>query len=74
VRLIRRALFIATLLLLIACDRGLSIHQIKSQDQATVGSTATDAQVVVNVTTTRQLIGESWYAPKVEVTNESNRP
>jgi len=30
--------------------------------------------VVVNVTTTRQLIGETWYAPKVKVTNESNSP
>jgi hypothetical protein len=33
-----------------------------------------DTRVVVNVTTTRQLIGETWYAPKVKVTNGSNSP
>jgi len=30
--------------------------------------------VVVSVTTTRQLIGETWYAPKVKITNKSNSP
>jgi hypothetical protein len=73
-RLICNAFFIATLLLLIACDPGVSIHQITSQNPAIVGSTATDSRVVVNVTTTHQLIGETWYAPKVKVTNESNSP
>ncbi len=33
-----------------------------------------DTQVVVDVITTHQLIGETWYAPKVKVTNASDSP
>ena len=73
-RLVRGALFITIPVLLIACDPGVSIHQIKSQDQTAVGSNTPNTKVAVNVTTTRQLIGATWYAPKVKVTNASNAP
>jgi hypothetical protein len=57
-----------------ACDPGVSIRQIKSQGQTTVGRVAAENQVVLDVKTTRQLIGEAWYDPEVQVTNSTSSP
>jgi hypothetical protein len=73
-RLVRRALFVPLLILIVGCDPGVSIHQIKSHGQASTGSLTSRPQVVIDVITRAQLIHETWYDPKVNVSNESNLP
>jgi hypothetical protein len=52
----------------------MTVRQLKSSDQAPHGSTMPAPQVIVHIKTTRQLIGETWYAPEVKVTNSSKAP
>jgi hypothetical protein len=73
-KLLRKAILVAIPVLMTACDPGVSIRQIKSQGQTTIGSNAPDSQVVLDVKTTLQLIGETWYAPEVRVTNSGRSP
>jgi len=73
-RLLRKARFVALPVLMTGCDPGISIRQIKSPGQATVGKFATENQVVLDVKPTRQLIGEAWYDPEVRITNSSSLP
>jgi len=49
---------------LIACDPGMAIRQqdVPKNPESRVGLT-------IRIATRHQLIGESWYAPKVEVRN-----
>jgi len=54
--------------LTIGCDPGMVIRQTSS-----LGA-AGGASVVVYVKTSHPLIGETWYAPGVEVTNSSDSP
>jgi len=73
-KLLRVAILVAISALMTACDPGVSIRQIKSQGQTTVGRVAAENQVVLEVKTTRQLIGEAWYDPEVQVTNSTSSP
>jgi hypothetical protein len=57
------------LLVAVACDPGVTVRQSRSN----VGTPLTDA-VELDVKTSRHLIGESWYAPKVEIGNHSYSP
>jgi hypothetical protein len=61
-------------LLMVACDPGMSIRQVKSPVQGTIRSAASDAEVIVSVNTTHQLIGVTFYEPKIKVTNVANQP
>jgi hypothetical protein len=54
-------------LLLVACDPGMTIRQIKV-------SNGTSAQLTINVKTQHPLIGHTWYVPQVTVTNSSDSP
>jgi hypothetical protein len=74
VKYLVRALLSAILLLVAACDPGMTVHQTKSAYEATNGNTATDSQVAIHVKTTHQLIGETWYMPEVQVTNSDESP
>ena len=54
------------------CDPGMTIRQAKSPQKATSGISGGGAQVVLEVKTIHPLIGETWYAPQVKITNSSN--
>ncbi len=54
-------------LLLVACDPGMTIRQIKA-------SNGTSARITLNVKTEHPLIGHTWYVPQVTVTNSSDSP
>jgi hypothetical protein len=57
-----------------ACDPGISVRQIRSTGNTTVGQVSAENQLVLDVKTTRQLIGEAWYDPEVRITNSSSSP
>jgi len=57
--------FIAVSVLLVACDPGMTIHQIEA-------APGTSAPVTIKVKTEHPLIGNHWYAPTVAVTNNSD--
>jgi hypothetical protein len=52
-----------------ACDRGMTIRQ----DVPNEGREA-NTSVAIHVRATNPLIGETWYAPEVEITNLSGSP
>jgi hypothetical protein len=54
-------------LLLVDCDPGMTIRQIKV-------SNGPSAQLTINVKTQHPLIGHTWYVPQVTVNNCSNSP
>ena len=56
-------------LLIVACDPGVTIRQADSPKE--VGKRSS---VILRVKSTRQLIGETHYAPQVTVTNTSEAP
>jgi hypothetical protein len=66
-RRIVRALVPFTLLLMSACDPGITIRQTLSRAES-----AATPGVVVQVATSHPFIGESSYAPVVTVTNSSD--
>jgi LEA14-like dessication related protein len=66
-RLIFRMVFLAITVVQVACDPGMTVHQLKSSDEV-------QSDMVVRIKTTRQLIGETWYAPEIEVTNPNKSP
>jgi hypothetical protein len=69
-----RTVFVSMPLLMVACDPGMSIRQVKAPLQGTVRGAASDADVIISVNTTHQLIGVKWYDPRIKVTNVSNQP
>jgi hypothetical protein len=71
---ILRTVLVSMPFLMVACDPGMSIRQVKAPVQATIGNVASDADVIVSVNTTHQLIGVNWYEPRIKVTNVSNQP
>jgi len=73
-KLLRKAVVIIISIVMTACDPGISIRQIRPLGQTTVDTDAPDSPVVLDVKTTRQLIGETWYAPEVWVTNSGRSP
>lgn len=60
---------IAVQALTVACDPGMLIRQTNYPDQAANRDSALEAQVVVSVKATSQLIGKTWYDPEVKVAN-----
>ena len=64
-------LFSAMLLLMVACDPGMTIRQTKSLSK---GVGAATPVVAIHVKTSHPLIGHTWYAPEVKVTNLSDSP
>lgn len=58
---------IAVLLLLVGCDPGMTIHQIKA-------STGPSAPLTIKVKTEHPLVGDDLYVPSVAVTNISDSP
>lgn len=69
-----RALLGATAVLVVACDPGMTIRQTKSSGEVTNGGHAASPQVAIDVKTSHPLIGETWYAPQVRITNSSDSP
>ena len=57
-----------------ACDPGISVRQITSRGQTTVGKLAPVNSVALDVKTTRQLIGQAWYDPEIRITNSTSSP
>lgn len=62
------AFLTAVMVLTIGCDPGMMIRQTTSS------GAASGASVAVYVKTSHPLIGETWYAPEVKVTNSSDSP
>jgi hypothetical protein len=73
-KLLRKAVVAIISVVMTACDPGISIRQIRPLGQTTVDSDAPDSPLLLDVKTTRQLIGETWYAPEVWVTNSGRSP
>ncbi len=67
-----RMFVVLVMVLLVACDPGMTIRQAKSPHEGTSGISAGGAQVVLEVKTSHQLIGETWYVPKVRITNSTD--
>jgi hypothetical protein len=61
-------LFLAIAVVIVACDPGMTIRQFR-EDLPTNSSS-----VIVHVATIRPLIGETWYAAGVGVTNPLDTP
>src|SRR6202045_399299 len=68
-----RTLYLIPVLILIACDPGMTIRQTEPPAIPTTLVGPND-KVIVHIKTTRQLIGETWYDPEVKVTNTLNSP
>lgn len=60
--------------LMVACDPGMIIRQESYPSKGSSGGFAPAEQVIVSVKTVNQLIGETWYDPKITVTNNSESP
>jgi hypothetical protein len=73
-RRVLRTVLIAVPLLLVACDPGTTIRQVKSTDEASKGSTSPAPLIVLHVKPTSHIIGETLYFPEVKVTNSSGSP
>ncbi len=54
-------------LLFVACDPGMTIRQVKA-------SNGTSDAITIEVKTEHPLIGHTFYAPQVTVTNDSDSP
>ena len=65
---------LATCLLIVACDPGMAIRQVKAPGQTQTKRSSTDERLIVQVKTSHQLIGETSYAPQVKVTNALDVP
>jgi hypothetical protein len=59
------------LVLMVACDPGMTIRQTKSLPK---GRRAAMQAVALHVKTSHPLIGQTWYAPEVKVTNPFDSP
>jgi len=64
------ALLALSLYFLIGCDPGMSIRQVNSVTRPPK-PVIIPSELVLDVKTTHQLIGESWYDPEVRITNRS---
>jgi hypothetical protein len=53
-------------ILTIGCDPALTIHQVEPSE-----AVSATQKVTIQVKTMHQLIGETWYAPQVKVTNST---
>jgi hypothetical protein len=67
-----RILGVAIAGLAVSCDPGMTIRQAKAPDEAVSGISAGGAQVAIDVKTSHPIIGETWYAPQVRITNSSD--
>jgi hypothetical protein len=64
-----RTLLPLMLVLMTACDPGMTIRQ----NAASAGNGA-NPSVAIHVKASHPLISETWYAPGVEITNQSDSP
>jgi len=69
-----KTVFLVATILMVACDPGMTIQQVKSLDEAASGSTTPAPLVVVRVKPLSTLIGSKLYIPEVRVTNSSGSP
>lgn len=67
--IVRTPLLTVALVLMSACDPGMTIRQGVPNE----GSGA-NTSVAIHVRTINPLIGETWYAPEVTITNLSDSP
>jgi len=67
-------LTVLALMLLVACDPGMTVRQINSFVESENAAVHGIPQISVDVKTTHQMIGEGWYGPRVTVTNSSDIP
>ena len=68
-RQLLKILLLATCILMVACDPGMMIRQVKPTGEIPSKSSPADMQVIVAVQTIRTIIGVTWYAPGLKVTN-----
>jgi hypothetical protein len=73
-RQLLKILFLATCVLIVACDPGMTIRQVKPTLETYSKSNLAVAQVIVAVQTTRPMTGVTWYAPGLKVTNSLQSP
>jgi hypothetical protein len=52
----------------------MTIRQGNPQAESGAGSDVGKSPVLIRVKSTRQLIGETWYAPEIQVTNSLKSP
>ena len=57
-------------ILLIGCDPGLTIYQVRPANIVNSAS----AEITIHVRTSHPLVGETSYAPEVKITNSSGAP
>jgi hypothetical protein len=69
-----RTLMLLALTLLAACDPGMTVRQINSVVESENAAATAIPKISVEVKTTHQLIGESWYSPQITATNSFDVP
>lgn len=69
-----KALYLAVTVLIFGCDPGMTIRQGNRQKESGAGIDVGKSSVLIRVKSTRQLIGESLYAPEIQVTNSLKSP
>jgi hypothetical protein len=71
---ILRVLYLGMSILLVGCDPGMTIRQDNPQNVGRAGSDAAKSPVLIHVKSTRQLIGETFYSPEIQITNSLESP
>jgi len=69
-----KALYLAVTVLIFGCDPGMTIRQGNPQEVSGARTDVGKSPVLIRVKSTRQLIGESLYAPEIQVTNSLKSP
>jgi hypothetical protein len=64
----------AMVVLVVACDEGMTIRQVKSLHEVPTGGGAPSPQVAIEVETEHPFISEAFYVPRVTITNRFESP
>jgi hypothetical protein len=67
-----RVLLLLATILLVGCDPGMTVRQVNALVQSENAAVTSIPKISIEVKTTHELIGASWYDPRVIVTNSSD--
>jgi hypothetical protein len=73
-RAVVRTLILPVLILVVACDSGMSVRQVNSVVEPESADVTAFPQISIDVNTTQLLIGQRLYDPRVTATNLSDIP
>jgi hypothetical protein len=73
-KLFARTLLVVTFALFAGCDPGMSIRQIDSRRLSKKTVLPEAPEIVIEVKTRRQLIGEKSYYPEIKIANVTDSP